>query len=153
MKHILVTTDLSPESEPAAAVAAALAALYDGCQISLVYVTEMASDLEAHAPATPTLSAYHKQVRALAQSRLEEQRRKLFGDLPGVRSEVLDGRSVWRTLCDYAEKKGVDMITIATHGRTGFRQAMIGSVAERVVRAAPCPVLTVPSAPGAPKAD
>src|SRR5215470_1178 len=44
-----------------------------------------------------------------------------------------------------AEKEGVDLIIISTHGRTGLRRAFIGSVAERTVRHAPCPVVVVPS--------
>jgi nucleotide-binding universal stress UspA family protein len=43
----------------------------------------------------------------------------------------------------YARDEGVDLITIATHGRTGLRHALFGSVAEKVVRKAPCPVLSV----------
>jgi len=44
-----------------------------------------------------------------------------------------------------AAKQGADLIIISTHGRTGFRRAFIGSVAEGTVRHAPCPVLVVPS--------
>lgn len=44
-----------------------------------------------------------------------------------------------------AEKQGADLIVISTHGRTGFRRALLGSVAESTVRHAGCPVLVVPS--------
>jgi nucleotide-binding universal stress UspA family protein len=46
----------------------------------------------------------------------------------------------------YARRNGIDLIVIGTHGRTGFTRALVGSVAERVVRTAPCAVLTVPPA-------
>jgi nucleotide-binding universal stress UspA family protein len=50
-------------------------------------------------------------------------------------------------ICRVAEKENVDLIIMATHGRTGLKHVFIGSVAERVVRHAPCAVLVVPSHP------
>jgi nucleotide-binding universal stress UspA family protein len=49
----------------------------------------------------------------------------------------------FREIIDYAAKHDIDLIVMATHGRTGLAHALLGSVAERVVRKAPCPVLTV----------
>jgi nucleotide-binding universal stress UspA family protein len=43
----------------------------------------------------------------------------------------------------YATDTGIDLIVIATHGRTGLSHVLLGSVAERIVREAPCPVLTI----------
>jgi nucleotide-binding universal stress UspA family protein len=44
----------------------------------------------------------------------------------------------------YARARGIDLIVVGTHGRSGFTRLLLGSVAERVLRQAPCPVLTVP---------
>jgi nucleotide-binding universal stress UspA family protein len=49
----------------------------------------------------------------------------------------------FREIIDYARKHQIDLIVMATHGRTGLAHALVGSVAEKVVRKAPCPVLTV----------
>jgi len=46
-------------------------------------------------------------------------------------------------IVDYARQAEIDLIIMGTHGRTGMSQLLVGSVAERVVRTAPCPVLTV----------
>jgi universal stress protein A len=46
-------------------------------------------------------------------------------------------------IVDYASEKKIEMIVIATHGRTGLSHALLGSVAERIIREAPCPVLTL----------
>ncbi|MCA9119598.1 MAG: universal stress protein [Planctomycetaceae bacterium] len=46
-------------------------------------------------------------------------------------------------ICSYARKHSVDLLVLGTHGRTGLSQMLLGSVAERVVRVSPCPVLTV----------
>ncbi len=48
-----------------------------------------------------------------------------------------------RTIADYAAERGVDLIVMGTHGRTGVAHLLLGSVAERLVRTASCPVLTV----------
>lgn len=49
----------------------------------------------------------------------------------------------YREIIDYATKHDIDLIVMATHGRTGLAHVLLGSVAEKVVRKAPCPVLTV----------
>lgn len=55
-----------------------------------------------------------------------------------------------RAICAYARRIGADLIVIGTHGRTGVSHALLGSVAEAVVRRAPCPVLTVRAVESAP---
>jgi nucleotide-binding universal stress UspA family protein len=49
----------------------------------------------------------------------------------------------WRTICEIAEKGEYDLIVLGTRGRSSLAHAVTGSVAEQVVRHAPCPVLTV----------
>ena len=49
----------------------------------------------------------------------------------------------WRAIVDYAAEHGSAMVVMGTHGHTGLKHVLLGSVAERVVRMAPCPVLTV----------
>jgi nucleotide-binding universal stress UspA family protein len=48
-------------------------------------------------------------------------------------------------ICDYAQRIGADLIVMGTHGRTGVSRAVLGSVAEAVVRHARCPVMTIPT--------
>jgi universal stress protein A len=65
-------------------------------------------------------------------------------DIPGkVEPHVLEGASVAETLRETAVDLGADLIVMGTHGRTGLAHAFLGSVAERTLRSAPCPVLTV----------
>jgi nucleotide-binding universal stress UspA family protein len=49
----------------------------------------------------------------------------------------------YREIIDYAAKHDIDLIVMATHGRTGLAHVLLGSVAEKVVRKAPCPVLSI----------
>jgi nucleotide-binding universal stress UspA family protein len=51
--------------------------------------------------------------------------------------------SPFRKIIETAEAEHVDLIVMATHGRTGLSHLVMGSVAERVIRTAPCPVLTI----------
>ncbi len=59
-----------------------------------------------------------------------------------VISAALLGRP-FMEIVSYAREKQIDLIVLGTHGRSGLRHAILGSVAERVVRKAPCPVLTI----------
>jgi nucleotide-binding universal stress UspA family protein len=49
----------------------------------------------------------------------------------------------YKKIVEHAEKEGADLIVLSTHGRTGLDQFMLGSVAQRVVSRAPCPVLSI----------
>lgn len=59
-----------------------------------------------------------------------------------------EGDSVAEVILEYAEEHAADVIVMGTHGRRGVQHALLGSVAEKVVRKASCPVLTVPPAAG-----
>lgn len=65
-------------------------------------------------------------------------------DVSGVdiRQVVREGVP-FREVCDYATKESVDLVIVGTHGRSGLTHLLLGSVAERVVRSATCPVLTI----------
>ena len=66
--------------------------------------------------------------------------------LADVKSNVMLATSAGRPymeIISYAKTKSIDMIVLGTHGRSGLRHALLGSVAEKVVRKSPCPVLTI----------
>lgn len=60
-----------------------------------------------------------------------------------AKTALMTSTSVADAIVDYADRQHIDLIVIGTHGRSGLRRFVMGSVAERVVRLAPCPVLTV----------
>ena len=68
----------------------------------------------------------------------------MLSDVESVDLVTVEHASAPLAICDYADKHGVDLIVIGTHGRTGMTRLMIGSVAEKVVRHAGCAVLVVP---------
>jgi Universal stress protein family len=63
-----------------------------------------------------------------------------------VKTEVLSGIPA-RKIDEYARRHRIDLIVMGSHGRTGLSRALLGSVAEAVVRRGPCPVLVVPPPP------
>lgn len=77
-----------------------------------------------------------------ARTRLEEARLSGEREAFSVRSVIKVGDPLFE-IVEYARLQHVDLIVIGTHGRTGIAHMFLGSVAERVVRTAPCPVLTV----------
>ena len=67
-----------------------------------------------------------------------------FGDGLRVETALLSGGAA-QNIASYARDKSIDLIVMGTHGRTGVSQAILGSVAETVVRLAPCLVMSVPA--------
>lgn len=144
--HILVPTDFSQASELASTAAAELAREL-GAKVTLVHVHDPEG---LRPPATigwsPTQQAtLEKEIeRAVGQS-FDQLKAARFAGVNVADTVILHDASAAHAICAYAEKIGADLIVIATHGRTGLKHLLIGSVAERVVRHASCPVLTLRS--------
>ena len=143
LKRILLATDLSPASEPALRCAAALAIRMDAGLVLLHVVSEKELDglAKAHQPRHPVDLIYSELQEAVREQYRravpDEVRRFLHAEVlvvPGVPSEEI---------IRIAAAEGTDLIITGTHGRTGLRRILMGSVAEGVLRGAPCPVLTV----------
>ena len=79
-------------------------------------------------------------VRADLEERLRALARPLRDEGAVVHTAMVDG-AAYRAIIDYAKEWNADLIVMGTHGRTGFAHALTGSVTERVVRLAHCPVL------------
>jgi nucleotide-binding universal stress UspA family protein len=137
-KRIGCAVDLSEPSRRAMEVAADLAACC-GAELSLALVVP---------PPTPSASdvlVSSKGVAAAATEEAEETLAKWSADagrragMP-VRGVLLRGEPA-AELARAATEQEWDVLVVATHGRTGVRRLVLGSVAERIVRHAPCPVL------------
>jgi nucleotide-binding universal stress UspA family protein len=141
---ILVPIDFSPHSRKALNYAMGLARQF-GSEVTLLHVMEQVFYPRDWAyPFTivdfpARCKVLMKELKALAQ----RYRAK-------IRTVVLLGRP-WEEIVDVAKEEKTDLIVIGTHGYTGLKHALVGSIAEKVVRQAPCPVLTVRAAPPVPK--
>ena len=80
--------------------------------------------------------------KAAAKDYLNQLVRRLKWDGVNIQAEVIVGKAA-ESLIDYAEKNGVDLIAIATHGRSGISRWVWGSVADRILHSARTPVLVV----------
>jgi len=136
--RILVPTDGSPSMQSVVDHAAELAAVHDATLHGL-YVVDTGSF--ATLPVETTWDGVTELLREegeLAVSEFEE----MAADTP-VETAIRDGNPS-SEIVDYADEHGCDAVVMGTHGRGGIDRLLLGSVAERVVRAAPIPVVTVP---------
>ena len=147
-QKIVAPTDFSPASALALDAAALLARQFDA-SITLLYVYDpsLLSPLYvvpgAAGLAAPTMEPREFEDGALQElKRLREER---LAQVPRVELAVKQHASAAEGICAYANEVGADLIVLSTHGRTGLSHLFIGSVAERVVRHASCPVLTMRS--------
>lgn len=150
-KHILATTDLSPESFAAVQFAAHLA-LAQGAKLTILHVPQTTTLLFTDFSPPVDLLALDREIESAAREKLEGWVQRHVKKQPGVRIVVRSG--VTHEVVDkVASDLGVSLIVIATHGRKGIGHAILGSVTERVLREAPCPVLVVrpPAPPKKPK--
>ncbi|HEX6198959.1 MAG TPA: universal stress protein, partial [Thermoanaerobaculia bacterium] len=128
IRRVAAATDLSPFANHAVRHAYALATDREGAEVLLLHV---AAKEAPEAERTAELAA-----------RLRELVPPEAGAVP-TRTEILHGEDVAGTLCAAAERLGVDVLAIASHGKTGVLRAVLGSVAEGVVRQSRRPVLVV----------
>ena len=142
VKRVLVPTDFSATADAALDYASLVAERF-GASIQLLHVLD-----DPFVSEGLTAEAYISEAPVLrsallrdAQSRLAHRSAAQKGGIP-IEGEVLFGYGA-KTIAEYSRTRGADIIVMGTHGRTGIAHAMLGSVAERLVRIAPCPVLTV----------
>lgn len=141
IQTILVTTDFSGQSLPAVRYALALGGK-TGASVTLLNVVETASSLSGMEALV--LARTDAEVAALAGKQLEAlARRESKGE--GKITTVVRTGQPFHEIALAAGERAADLIVIATHGHTGLKRVWLGSTAERVVRHAPCPVLTVPT--------
>ncbi len=142
IRTILAPSDFSQHASQAVRYACALAERF-GASIHLLHVIP---DFVPAAPdpmLTPVLPPeYYTESEAQARETLTKLIEPAWGKPAAVTTSVRWGTPV-EEIVEEARAKAADLIVIATHGRTGLRHVLMGSVAERIVREAPCPVLTI----------
>jgi nucleotide-binding universal stress UspA family protein len=141
IRHILAPTDLSAPANQAVTAAFELAQTV-GAKLTVLHVVEPPSSLVgSHAVSRQgplRLTALEEQ----AERELDALRSRIPGAQVEIARRVLVGVPYQR-MTERTSAESVDLIVMATHGHTGRRHLVLGSVAERVVRTAPCPVLTI----------
>src|SRR5215510_5177331 len=142
LKNVLVATDFGDIAEAALLYGREVATRFG----ATLHILNVADSLFTKAFGPETLVSI-----PTLQSDIEDAARKRLAELaidtdrsgPPTRTVVLTSSAPAIAIVDYAKHNDIDLIVMGTHGRKALTYVLMGSVAERVVRMAPCPVLTV----------
>lgn len=142
-RRILVPTDFSSIAYRAFEYALWLIDAVGAAGVSVLHVHPRADVFHPTDSAMGKIDALDRSIHASASAQLDRFVTELE---PAVRTRVaphLAAGGAAETIVDQASRLGCDLIVMGTHGRTGARHFLLGSVAERVIRRAPCPVITI----------
>ena len=140
VKNVLFATDFSAASEAALPYATAICRRF-GSALHIAHVLSDASILMMTGGVDyVSMSTIYEDAHTEAREKLDQ----ISGRLEAIphRCYVRHGQ-VWENLAGIVEEEKIDLIVVGTHGRTGLGKLLLGSVAENILRHAPCPVLTV----------
>ncbi len=141
ISQIVCAVDFSDYSRHALDYAVYMAEVFEA-ELKLVHVVELPFLPSYSLAGVPDLSMPVDEIEAGARGQLQELLDQVRQDHERVEGEVRTG-SAFLEIITCARETGADLIIVGTHGRTGLRHMIMGSVAEKVVRKAPCPVLSV----------
>jgi nucleotide-binding universal stress UspA family protein len=143
LKQILVATDFGEASDVALRYGQTLAKHFDA-HLHVLHVAQNASFNAVGPDAYVALSpGIQEEVEAAAKQQLAERVIDSDRSGPPTTAVVETATSPVFAILNYAKRNRIDLIVMGTHGRGPMAHLLMGSVAERVVRLAPCPVLTV----------
>ena len=142
LKNILVATDFGEAADAALTYGRALARLFN----ATLHVIHVVDDVYLRMGGDSFMAAL-PDIQRDAERAAQERLATLLVDndpspLP-IRPVVVTSAATATAIVDYARDTSIDLIVTGTHGRRAVAHLLVGSVAERVVRTAPCPVLTV----------
>jgi nucleotide-binding universal stress UspA family protein len=145
LKNILVATDFGAASDAALRYGCELARRF-GATLHALHVAENLAISSVGADGFVAMAPQQLQdeIEDTARVRLMEALKDSYRSGIVTRPVVMIASSPAPVIIDYAKRHDIDVIVMGTHGRGALAHFLMGSVAERVVRMAPCPVLTVP---------
>ncbi len=143
INRILYATDFSSSSESALFHALYLARKH-GAELHMLHAIVLHAD-DPHDPAHhfPDLDALDTRLREAAGDRMADMLAVHGASEDVVIQAQRRGIAAAPTIIEYAEDEDIDLIVMGTHGRRGLKRMLLGSVAEEVIRLAPCPVMVV----------
>jgi nucleotide-binding universal stress UspA family protein len=141
IKTILFPTDFSNGARAAMDHAISLAKDYNA-KLILLYVIQDISIAEWYIPSSISVTDLVEDMQKSAWNEMNKWNTEVSAKVKDVETMVVRGVP-FAEIIKTAKNKNADLIVIGTHGRTGIDHMLFGSTAEKVVRKAPCPVLTV----------
>ena len=141
VERILYPTDFSGGSASAFSYAKDLAIHYNAKLYIVHVVCDIIKTTGMHVPHISSEELY-KELNKWGETEIEKCCAEELRGMDNVEKVILHGVP-YKEIINYAEKENIDMIVIGTYGHSGLERLIFGSTAERVVRRAPCAVLTV----------
>jgi nucleotide-binding universal stress UspA family protein len=143
IKKILIPTDFSPSAMQALKYAVELNTIFHA-RLYLLHVLQDITDYSEFNLSPSILPQLYAEFEQNATRRLEEIMTSLVPADTTCDTYIIHGLPFFEIL-QFAKDESIDLIVIASHGRTGLKHVLFGSTAEKVVKKAPCPVLTIGS--------
>ena len=140
-KKILYPVDLSDASIKIVPYVQTVAKKFDA-QIHILFAARVFAHFTSIYVPHPSINKFEKELMEGAEKRLYEFVDEHFNDFPHTKTAVVAGDASEQIL-HYVESQKIDLIIMGTHGRKGMDKIIFGSVAERVVKSSPVPVLVV----------
>jgi len=137
IKKILVPVDFSENSKKILETAGYFSGKCEA-QIHVVFVVQSFDDYSGFFVPHMPVAQFEEEMVQAAEQKME----KFLADFKNIEAKVLVG-DVSEEIIRHAEESGMDMIIMGTHGYKGLEKVMFGSVAEKVVRSSPCPVMAI----------
>jgi nucleotide-binding universal stress UspA family protein len=141
VEKILFPINFAENFEPLVPWVATFAKKF-GASVYVLFVAQDLSDFTSFYVPHGNIKGFQEEVLKAAQEKMSAAAKEHFKDMPGVETLVLVGPPADK-IVEAANQKGVDLIIMGTHGRKGVEHAIFGSVCEKVIRQAACPVLAV----------
>lgn len=143
LKHVLIPTDFGEAAEAALSYGRELARAF-GARLTILHVADNVlsgtSGIEGYVGGYPEFQrSIEESARVQLDTLVTDEDRREFG----AKGILRTSSSPALAIVSYARDERIDLIVMGTHGRGAMAHLLMGSVAERVVRTAPCPVLTV----------
>lgn len=138
---ILFPVDLSDTSPKLVSYVAQMAKTFDS-EIHILFVARIFDYFTSIYVSDTSINEFHNELVEGAEKRLQEFKEEFFADFSMVKSTVSLG-DISEEIFTYAKSNQINLIIMGTHGRKGLDRIVFGSVAERVIKSSPTPVLTI----------
>ncbi len=141
ISRILFPVDLTENSDKLVPYVVQMLQKFDA-QVNILFVVRVFQYFTSINVPPMSIHVFENELLENARSKMEEFKSRHFGDLIPVSAEVLLGEPS-ETILSYIDDHQIDMVVMGTHGRKGIDRVIFGSVAERVIKTSPVPVLVV----------
>ena len=140
-RKILFPVDLSESSSKIVPYVQAVAAKFDS-KIHLLFVARVLDYFTSIYVPPPSINQVEKEIIDGAEKRLYEFVDEHFSEFPGTKTAVVAGDAAGKIM-EYITDSHIDLVIMGTHGRKGMDKIIFGSVAERVVKTSPVPIMVI----------